>query len=377
VKAIVALAAYGDMARIKGDSVTAKRYSDLSKADAKHWVEADSEGDHYKLAFDKPNTWGQNYNMVWDRILNLNVFPPDVMKKQIEFYKKHLQPYGLPLDSRDHLTKTDWTVWTASMADNQADFETLINPMIGYLNKTKARLPFVDSYVTDKINSEGMRARPVIGGVFARMLTDKGMWKKWASMDKEETGTWAKMPKPPVITEIIPTSHTNPATWSYTTDKPADDWMKADFDAGQWAKGPGGFGQGAPDSNPHTNWHTDDIWIRRDFDMPEMDKSKLQFYAYHDEDMEIYINGVLAGSATGFNTAYQLFDLTADGRAAIKTGHNVIAVHCHQTTGGQFIDVGIVTAAPADENANANWPDSHSGWLCLIPRLPVSPIDRR
>ncbi len=84
VKAIVALAAYGDMARIKGDATTAARYMGMAKVDAKHWIEVDSEGDHFKLAFDKPGTWGQNYNMVWDRILGLNLFPPEVAKKQID-----------------------------------------------------------------------------------------------------------------------------------------------------------------------------------------------------------------------------------------------------------------------------------------------------
>jgi Domain of unknown function (DUF4965)/Domain of unknown function (DUF5127)/Domain of unknown function (DUF1793)/Domain of unknown function (DUF4964) len=341
VKAIVALAAYGDMARIHGDTATADRYMNMARADAAHWVEADGEGDHFKLAFDKPNTWGQNYNMVWDRILGLNVFPADVAKKQIEFYKTKLQPYGLPLDSRDRLTKTDWTIWTASLADNQADFEALTSPIIGYLNQTTARVPFVDSYVTDNFHSDGMHARPVIGGVFVRMLTDKAMWKKWASMDQQTVGNWAPLPLPPVVKEVIATSRKSPFVWSYTTDKPVDAWTQPGFDDSQWKKGPAGFGQGAPDSHPRTRWDTDDIWLRREIDMPAADIAKLKFISYHDEDVEIYVNGVLAGTATGFNTQYQPIDMIPEGRAALKVGKNLIAVHCHQTTGGQYIDVGI------------------------------------
>jgi hypothetical protein len=339
VKAIVALAAYGDMCKLRGDSAEAERYTTMAKADARHWIEADGEGDHFKLAFDKPNTWGQNYNMVWDRILGLNVFPPEVYKKQIEFFKTHLQPFGLPLDSRDHLTKSDWTTWTASLADNPADFEALINPMIEYLNHTTARSPFVDSYVTDEINSDGMHARPVIGGVFIRMLTDKTMWMKWAHEDKEVTGDWAAIPLPPLQKEVVPTAEKNPIIWSYTTNKPANDWFKPEFNDSQWKKGPAGFGRG--DSTPRTEWTTDDIWIRREFDMPEGNFKNLQFVAWHDEDMEIYINGVLAGTASGYNTAYGLFPISAEGLAALKPGKNQFAVHCHQTVGGQFIDVGI------------------------------------
>jgi hypothetical protein len=339
VKAIVALAAYGDMCKIRGDASEAARYTNMAKTDAAGWVEKDSEGDHYKLAFNKPDSWGQNYNMVWDKVLGLHIFPEEVYQKEIAFYKTKMQPFGLPLDSRDHLTKSDWTIWTASMADNQADFEALTTPMVQYLNQTTARSPFADSYVTDNIHSDGMHARPVIGGVFMRMLTDRDMWMKWAHKDKEVTGNWAPLPLPPIVKQIVPTAQKNPITWSYTFDNPGDDWFKADFDDSSWKKGPGGFGRDA--SRPRTKWSTDDIWIRRDFNMPSGNFKNLSFVSWHDEDVEIYINGVLAGSASGYNTSYMPIDMTPDGRAALKPGKNTIAVHCHQTVGGQFIDVGI------------------------------------
>ena len=203
-----------------------------------------------------------------------------------------------------------------------------------------------------------MRARPVIGGVFVRMLTDKGMWKKWSGMDHEITGNWAKLPKPPVVTEVVPTSDKTGLIWAYTTDKPADDWFAPAFDDGQWKKAPGGFGRGSPGCNPHTDWATDDIWIRRTFEMPEVDHTNLKFFCYHDEDVEIYINGVLAGTASGYNTSYQPIEMNAAGKAALKTGSNVIAAHCHQTVGGQFIDIGIATVVPApQDDARANGTD--------------------
>jgi hypothetical protein len=162
------------------------------------------------------------------------------------------------------------------------------------------------------------------------------------------TGDWAPLPKPPIITQVVPISHDNPLVWAYTTAKPGDDWMKPDFDDSQWTKAPGGFGRGSPGSNAHTDWNTDDIWIRRTFDLPDVDHSKLQLYAYHDEDMEVYVNGVPAGTASGYNTSYELFDMTPEAQAALKTGSNAIAVHCHQTTGGQYIDVGLATSKPDD-----------------------------
>jgi hypothetical protein len=234
------------------------------------------------------------------------------------------------------------------MADNQADFETLIAPFIIYLNTTTARVPVVDGYSTNKINSDLFHARPVIGGVFIRMLTDPAMWKKWAGMDHEIVGQYAPLPKAPVITEVVPTSQRKGLVWSFTITAPADNWFQPAFDDSQWQKAPGGFGRGSPGVRAHTVWKTDDIWMRREFDLPEVNVADLKLLCYHDEDVEVFINGVPAASAEGYNTSYQPFDLTDAGRAALHAGKNLFAVHCHQTVGGQYIDVGLVTVKPAE-----------------------------
>jgi hypothetical protein len=194
VKAILGLAAYGNLCKMRGDNANAERYAKLAKIDAAHWMKVATDGDHYRLAFDKPNTWSQKYNLVWDRILGLNIFPLSVAQKEVAYYKTVMQQYGLPLDSRTHLTKTDWTIWSATMADNQADFETFISPIYDYLNHTSARDPIADSYMTDDIHSGGMHARPVVGGFFIKMLTDHTIWHKWASGDKVNASNWAPLP---------------------------------------------------------------------------------------------------------------------------------------------------------------------------------------
>jgi hypothetical protein len=194
IKGILGLAAYGDLCRLRADTANATRYGQLAKTDAAHWMKVAAEGDHYLLAFDKPNSWSQKYNLVWDRILGLNVFPPEVAQTEIAYYKKQLQPFGLPLDSRTRLTKTDWSVWSATLADNDADFQALVSPIYDYLNQTTKREPLADSYLTDNINSTGMHARPVVGGIFIKMLSDPGLRKKWSGRDRAKVGNWAPLP---------------------------------------------------------------------------------------------------------------------------------------------------------------------------------------
>lgn len=144
--------------------------------------------------------------------------------------------------------------------------------------------------------------------------------------------------------DLVPTSADEPQTWLYTTDRPAPSlWMTPGFDASGWKTGQAGFGHEV--GTIRTSWTTDDIWLRREITLPANIPAKLAFLCFHDEDVEIYINGVLAGSAPGFVSEYATLPMNADGRAALKPGKNMIAVHCHQTIGGQYIDVGITKAA--------------------------------
>lgn len=343
IKAILAFAAYGDMCRLRGDTAGADRYAKLARADAEHWVKVNDTGSHSLLAFDKPNTWSQKYNLVWDKVLKLNVFPAEVAEKEVAFYKTVLQPYGLPLDSRTKLTKTDWTLWSATLASRQSEFETLIAPIVKYLDTTTARSPFVDSYETNNPGSDGMHARPVIGGVFINMLADRTVWLKWAGADRSKVGAWALLPPQPKITEVVPTAQHQMLSWHYTTQQPPDGWEKSGFDDTQWQEGPAGFGN---NGSHHTDWTTDDIWIRRTFTMPAGGYHNLQFNVFHDEDVEIYVNGILAASAPGFITSYDVLPIKPAALALLKPGATItLAAHCHQTTGGQGIDVGISDVA--------------------------------
>ncbi|HLV87812.1 MAG TPA: DUF4965 domain-containing protein [Candidatus Sulfotelmatobacter sp.] len=181
VKSTSALAAYAQLCEILGKHEEAASYRKTAEEYARRWVALAQDGDHFKLAFDQPGTWSQKYNLVWDKVLKLNVFSKDITQKELAFYKTHQEKYGLPLDSRAKYTKLDWLLWTATLADNRTDFDTLFGPAYKMLNETEDRVPLTDFYDTDTGKHRYFQARSVIGGVFMPMLADGAAWKKWAS----------------------------------------------------------------------------------------------------------------------------------------------------------------------------------------------------
>ena len=185
LKAIEALGAYGQLAEKLNHPQTARQYQSLAHSMAAQWVKMAADGDHYRLAFDKPGTWSQKYNLVWDRILGLNLFPASVSAREIAFYKKHLHRYGLPLDDRATYTKLDWELWTATLTSNPGDFQMFVHPVYEFLNNTPDRVPMTDWYDTITARQIHFQARSVVGGVYIKMLASPELWKKWASMQTE------------------------------------------------------------------------------------------------------------------------------------------------------------------------------------------------
>ncbi|HET8637510.1 MAG TPA: DUF4965 domain-containing protein [Acidobacteriaceae bacterium] len=181
IKAIEALGAYAQLAAQLQHPDVAERYHSAAAHMAEQWVKMDQDGDHFRLAFDKPGTWSQKYNLVWDSILGLNLFPASVSKEEIAFYKQHLNPYGLPLDDRATYTKLDWELWTATLTKNQNDFQALVHPVYKFLNETPDRVPMTDWYDTISAHQVHFQARSVVGGVYIKMLKDPELWHKWVA----------------------------------------------------------------------------------------------------------------------------------------------------------------------------------------------------
>ena len=186
IKAIDGLGAYAKMARALGKTSVAEEYEAKAKKMAAKFETLDREGDHYKLAFDSPNTWSQKYNLVWDDLLDLHLFNPQIKRAELNFYQSKINTYGLPLDSRKTYTKLDWQIWTATMAETPEQFQSFMAPIFKWFNETPTRVPLTDWYDTVDGKQIGFQARSVVGGVYIKALANRDLAAKWQKRSNSE-----------------------------------------------------------------------------------------------------------------------------------------------------------------------------------------------
>ena len=141
---------------------------------------------------------------------------------------------------------------------------------------------------------------------------------------------------------LLPDEQQESFIWQFTTEKPDADWMNPGFDATHWRSGPGGFGtHGTPGAMVYTEWNTPEIWLRREFRVPDPLPARITLIIHHDDQAKVWLNGVLVADLSGFTTRYTEIPVSAELRKAMVPGFNLLAIHCRQDQGGQFIDAGL------------------------------------
>jgi len=243
--------------------------------------------------------------------------------------------HGWPVEG--HLWKTDAKNW-------------------GYGGLPKSKEEWQGRYKTSIAIIAALRAEGIAAGVYTQTTDVEGEINGLLTYDRQKKidTAWLReqsellLKAPTSLTnqrELIATAELQPQNWQYTTREPGESWMKPTFDSQGWNEGKAGFGAGIPappGSQIHTDWSTPDIWVRRSFDLKELPTGKLYLRLHHDEDCSIYVNGTEVASLNGYVTNY--FNLALASKDVLVTGTNVIAIHCRQTGGGQYLDAGLFFA---------------------------------
>ena len=150
------------------------------------------------------------------------------------------------------------------------------------------------------------------------------------------------VPNNPIEHPLAPTGKEAAAIWRYTTSQPASDWYKTAFDDSTWTSGPAGFGTDDEGVSPRTPWTKDDIWMRRTVSLAQGFHSPA-VVAYHDQDIDVYINGVFAAHVQGWTHSYDVVSCEVAALGTLHTGDNIIAMHVHHPGDGRhFADAGLV-----------------------------------
>jgi Domain of unknown function (DUF4965)/Domain of unknown function (DUF5127)/Domain of unknown function (DUF1793)/Domain of unknown function (DUF4964) len=169
-KATMGLACYARLAEAIGETDAAHRYRKVAEDFAARLIAGSRDGQGTRLAFDQPGSWSLKYNMVWDRLLGLDVFPREELAREVAFYPSKAELYGVPLDNRGALTKPEWMLWAASLVEDKAVFNDFVERICRYGDETRNRVPLADLYFTESGRQMGFQARSVLGGFFIGFL---------------------------------------------------------------------------------------------------------------------------------------------------------------------------------------------------------------
>ena len=170
LKAIIGIGAYAQLCERVNQPDAAKKYLAIARDYAVKWQELAKDDGRTRLAYDAPGTWSMKHNLIWDRVLGLNLFPQAVGDAEVAWYLKVQKQYGLPVDHRTDTCLIDWALWSIALAKDDADFQKLFEPIYRYADETPSRVPLSDWFITTDAKMKGFRARPVVGGIYIKLL---------------------------------------------------------------------------------------------------------------------------------------------------------------------------------------------------------------
>ena len=171
IKAVVGIACFAELCKAVNYKDKYDKYRKIAESYAVEITEFCNKFSHSPLTWDAgEETYSLKYNLAFDKILGLNLFPESLRESEVEYYITKSNEYGIPLDGRAEFTKSDWLVWTACLTNSVEKSKKILSGIDKYLKESEDRLPFGDWYETKTGRLIGFRNRTVQGGCFILLL---------------------------------------------------------------------------------------------------------------------------------------------------------------------------------------------------------------
>lgn len=170
IKAIMGIYGYAIILEMSGKEDEAKYCKKIAHNYAESFCRrAENQDGSYRLAFDIPDSFSLKYNAVWDLLWKTGLFPEKFYKGEMKRYLKEALTYGVPLDSREKYTKSDWLLWVACMGED-SEFQCIVDLLWAAYNTTHKNCPMTDWFYADTADWIMFQNRTVQGGLFLKLL---------------------------------------------------------------------------------------------------------------------------------------------------------------------------------------------------------------
>jgi len=133
----------------------------------------------------------------------------------------------------------------------------------------------------------------------------------------------------------------NPVKCQFIESDPGLNWMSENYDDKNWFNGKMPFGKGWG-NDFSTSWNSKSIWVRRIFDLSDLDIDQLILQLRHDDDVEVYLNGTVIYACKDCHTSkVKNYPLADEIKKIVKKGKNLLAIHCINPRGNAWLDAGF------------------------------------
>ena len=308
LKAIIGIGGYAQLCEMTGRPEEAKKYLAIARDYAAKWQEMAQDDGRTRLAYHLPGTWGMKHNLIWDRVLGLDLFPESVGDAEIAWYLKVQNKYGLPVDNRTDTSLIDWAMWSIAPARKPEDFAG------------PGRTPV-------PLRERNAHARAAVGLVRDDRRHARRVFRRARSWAASSSGCWPSRRRGQVSPRRLRRNGRLGAFPEFQPRQLQTDRADRAAAAGHVAlhareaggrldqaglrrlgveTGSGGIRHARARPAPSCGhaWQTQDIWLRREFTLPDVPLKNPVLFMHYDESPEVYLNGVLAAQLDGYVTEY-------------------------------------------------------------------------